>query len=96
MLNTLVYVFVFILLICYFLFCHINVFFTKRLALFVAVVAVPPLLTTLILSNFDPAFMDFIGSIGQWGCFVVIVLTVIVITLLQVYRSTDVPKRLKK
>lgn len=93
MLNTLVYVFVFILLICYFLFCHINVFFTKRLALFVAVVAVPPLLTTLILSNFDPAFMDFIGSIGQWGCFVVIILIVIVITLLQVYRSTDVPKR---
>lgn len=96
MLNTLVYVFVFLLLLCYILICRVNAFFTKRLALFVAIVAVPPLLTTLILSNFDPSFMDFVGNVGRWGCFFVIVLTVIAITLLQVYRSTDVPKRLKK
>lgn len=93
MLNTIVYVFVFILLFCYFVICQVNAFFTRHLALFVAFVAIPPLLTTFILSNFDPAFMDFVGNVGRWGCFAIIVLTVIVITLLQVYRSKDFPKR---
>lgn len=93
LLNTLVYTLVFLLLICFFANCQVNAFFSKHLALLVALVAIPPLLTSLILSHFDPIVMDYVGKVGQWGCFVVIILTVIAITLLQVYRSADFPKR---
>lgn len=93
LLNTVVYALVFLLLICFFVNCNVNSYFSKHLALLVALVAIPPLLTSLILSNFDPIFMDYVGKVGQWGCFVVIILTVIAITLLQVYRSADFPKR---
>lgn len=93
LLNSVVYTFVFLLLICFFANCQVNAFFSKHLALLVALVAIPPLTTSLLLSNFDPVVMDFAGSVGQWGCFVVIILTVIAITLLQVYRSADFPKR---
>jgi len=93
LLNTIVYGLVFLLIICYFVICRLNAFFTKYLGVFVAIVAIPPLLTSLILSQFDPIFMDFVGKVGQWGCFVVIILTVIAIALLQVYRSADLPRR---
>ena len=93
LLNTLVYTLVFLLLISFFANCQVNAFFSKHLALLVALVAIPPLLTSLILSHFDPIVMDYVGKVGQWGCFVVIILTVIAIALLQVYRSADFPKR---
>lgn len=91
--NSMVYACVFLLLFAYFVICRVNAYFSRRLALFVSLVAIPPLLSTLTLSNFDPVFSEFAGSALRWGCFAVIVIVVIVITLLQVYRSADVPKR---
>ena len=87
------YAFVFLLLFAYFVICRVNAYFSRRLALFVALVAIPPLISTLTLSNFDPVFSEFAGSALRWGCFAVIVIVVIAITLLQVYRSADLPKR---
>lgn len=91
--NSVVYAFVFLLLFAYFVICRVNAYFSRRLALFVALVAIPPLISTLTLSNFDPVFSEFAGSALRWGCFAVIVIVVIAITLLQVYRSADLPKR---
>lgn len=93
LLNTVVYAMVFLLLFCYFAVCRMNAYFSKRLALLVALVAIPPLLTSLILTNFDPVIIEYVGKVGRWGSFVFIILTVIVITLLQVYRSAEYPRR---
>lgn len=95
LLNSIVYGLVFLLLISYFAICRVNDYFSRRLALLVALVAIPPLFTSLILTNFDPVIMDYVGKVGQWGSFVIIILTVIAITLLQVYRSADFPRRKK-
>lgn len=95
LLNSIVYGLVFLLLISYFAICRVNDYFSRRLALLVALVAIPPLFTSLILTNFDPVIMDYVGKVGQWGSFVIIILTVIAIALLQVYRSADFPRRKK-
>lgn len=94
--NTLVYLLVFVLLLCYFAICRLNTFLNEHLLGFVLFVLIPPLLTTVVISNFDPEFIDFTGNVKCWTCFVVIVLTVIAITLLRVKNSSDLPKRKEK
>lgn len=102
LLNTMVYVLVFALLICYVVICRLATYFDERPVLFLLITLLPPLLTTLILANFDPVFMNSLSSVGgvgfiwRWGWFILVAVSVTVIRLLQVNHTKDIPKRKKK
>ena len=92
LLNTLVYAIVIMLLLAYFISCTASAFFDKHLALFVGVVILPPALTTTILMFFDPVTATLSSAI-RFLPIVILLLSVIAVSLLKVYQSTDLPKR---
>ncbi|PWJ59135.1 hypothetical protein BGX12_14317 [Fibrobacter sp. UWR4] len=96
LLNVFAYSLAILLIVCYFAVCRVGEYFVRHLALFVGLVVLPPLLTTMTLLRTDPVLENFLGSVGPWGCFIAIIVSVVVIALLQVYRSAEYPKRKKR
>ena len=79
-------------LFLYFISCRIAEFFNKRLAILLGIVVIPTAITMTLLSRLDPSLATYRDSFGKIPILILLT-SVIVIALLQVYRKNDQPKR---